>query len=75
MTKTSTMQLSADQMSKEIRKAEQNGTRLFLCGLIHNYSIKSPGGEKDYVCIRGGKRILSTSEILHLIRPNVVLIE
>jgi len=74
MALTTLAQMNADRIYQEIEAARHQGTNLFLCGLIHNYSIKNPDGEW-YLAIRGGKRLLPTSEVIHLIQPNVVLIE
>ncbi|MBI4151336.1 hypothetical protein HY496_00055, partial [Candidatus Woesearchaeota archaeon] len=68
----------------QILSAHENGIKLFICGLVHNYSVLRMGEEGPYYggnpAYEGGqylagKRILNESEVTHLVLPDTILLE
>lgn len=71
---------------EDIVSARESGVRLFVCGLIHNYSlarVNQETGKWTYVGNHiwekgkdlGGKRILSESAVIHAVCPDTILLE
>lgn len=83
---SATPQAQRKNILEDIVSAREDGVRLFVCGLIHNYSlarIDEESGERIYVGNHiwengknlGGKRILSESAVVRAVLPDTILLE
>lgn len=74
--------MSAEQVIQGIKTANRNGVNLFICGVIHNYSLETRAEgsivyrphprAKGYLT---GKKIISESQLIRETKPGVILLE